>query len=80
MFIWNNNESEYLMQRQNVSSSTIVSVGYDELALILEIEFKSGVYQYFEVPKSVYLALMSASSLGTYHAQYIKDVYTYRRI
>lgn len=69
------------MQRQRVSSSTIASIGYDESSKVLEVEFKSGgVYQYFEVPKSIYSTFMSASSKGTYHSQNIKDKYRYKKI
>ena len=38
------------MQRDYVSSSNIVSVGYDPASETLEIEFQSGaVYQYYNV-------------------------------
>lgn len=64
------------MNRESVSSSNLESVGYDETTQTLEIMFKQGsVYQYNNVPKSVYDGLMSASSKGKYFAQYIKNVY-----
>ncbi len=69
------------MFRQSVSSSNLRSVGYDFHTSILEIEFNSGgVYQYFNVPASVYQALISASSHGTYFHAYIKNHYRYSRI
>jgi hypothetical protein len=69
------------MQRENVESSNLRSVGYDAERQILEIEFTSGsVYQYFNVPTSVYEALMSASSKGQYHIQWIKHSYRYQKI
>ena len=69
------------MQRQPVDSSNLRSVGYDAEQQILEIEFKSGsVYQYFNVPATVYEALMSASSKGTYHSQWIKYSYRYAQV
>ena len=37
-------------------------------------------YKYLNVPKSVYDALMSASSHGGYLAAHIKGVYTYQKI
>lgn len=50
------------MKRQSVSSSNLASVGYDAENEILEIEFNhGGVYQYYDVPESVYRGLMSAS-------------------
>ncbi len=69
------------MIKQHVQSSDLRSVGYDPVNSVLEIEFNSGgVYQYFNVPASVYQALMSASSHGTYFHANIKDRYRYSRI
>jgi hypothetical protein len=69
------------MQRQRVSSSNIASVGYDADAAILEIEFNDGsVYEYYDVPESVYDGLMAASSHGKYFHGHIRDVYRFRRI
>ena len=64
------------MQRQNVTSSNIASVGYDSNQNKLEIEFlDGGIYQYDNVPQSIYCSLMSASSHGGYFHQYIKNEY-----
>ncbi len=69
------------MNRQPVQSSNLRAVGYDLQTNILEIEFNSGgVYQYFGVPQSIYLSLMSASSLGSYFYANIRDTYRYQRI
>ena len=55
------------MNRQDVSSSNLRSIGYDSESQTLEIEFKDGgIYQYFNVPESTYNALMSASSPGSF--------------
>ncbi|GAG86662.1 unnamed protein product, partial [marine sediment metagenome] len=55
------------MIRQTVSSGNIRSIGYDTKFQTLEIEFQDGgVYQYFNIPESIYSALMSASSHGSY--------------
>ncbi len=62
------------MNRTSVSSSNLKSVGYDAGSHILEIEFNhGGIYQYFDVPSTVYEALMSAASKGTYFDQNIKN-------
>ena len=59
-----------------VVSSNIKSIGYDFVCC-----FNSGsTYKYLNVPKSVYDALMSASSHGGYLAAHIKGVYTYQKI
>jgi hypothetical protein len=61
------------MNRVPVSSSNLVSVGYDSESKVLEIEFQSGsVYQYFNVPANIYSGLMSAASHGRYFDAYIK--------
>lgn len=69
------------MIRQTVSSSNIRSIGYDAKSKTLEIEFQDGdIYQYFNIPKSIYSALMSASSHGSYFHCYIKDQYQWTKI
>jgi KTSC domain len=70
------------MRRRAVSSSVLVSVGYDEETAVLELAFvDGGVYQYFEVPSAVYAGLMSASSHGKYFDAYVKDAgYRYTKI
>ncbi len=70
------------MERQNVTSSHLVSVGYNPASATLEIEFhKRAVYQYFDVPLAVYNGLMTASSHGEYCDANIKKAgYRYSRI
>jgi len=69
------------MNRTPVSSSNLVSVGYDPSTRTLEIEFKKGrVYQYSNVPQDVYEGLMSAPSHGKYHHRHIKNRYSYSRV
>jgi len=62
-----------------VSSSTISSVGYEETTLYVRFH-SGGLYAYYNVPKSEYHGLMSATSHGSYLATYIKDRYRYQRI
>lgn len=69
------------MIRQTVSSSNIRSIGYDAKSQTLEIEFQDGdIYQYFNISESIYSALMSASSYGSYFHRYIKDQYQWTKI
>ena len=63
-----------------VSSSNLVSVGYDESSMTLRVKFKSGTYDYYNVPKSIFDGLLSASSKGSYHHAYIKNSFSYKRI
>lgn len=68
------------MNRQAVTSSNLRSVGYDPVTHTLEIEFHGGpVYQYSNVPESVYGGLMAAASHGSYFHEHIRDQYPYRR-
>lgn len=49
--------------------------------MTLEIEFHSGgVYQYFNVPESVYVGLLHAASKGSYFHEQIRDRYRYQRV
>jgi len=66
------------MNRTPVSSSHVASVGYDPNTLTLEVEFNDGsVYQYFDVPETVYQELLRASSVGTFMHANIRDNYRY---
>ncbi|MDB5186878.1 MAG: hypothetical protein JWM07_350 [Candidatus Saccharibacteria bacterium] len=69
------------MNRVNVASSNLVSVGYDSLANLLEIEFKGGsLYVYSGVPSYIHSNLMDARSHGEYFASHIKNKYPTRRV
>ncbi|TLN26716.1 KTSC domain-containing protein [bacterium] len=63
-----------------VSSSNLVSVGYDPATQTLRVQFKLGCYDYTGVPESVYRGLLGAPSKGEYHAARIKYSFPYRRI
>lgn len=65
------------MQRFAVESTTLRSVGYESAEQILELEFTSGaVYQYFDVPESVWHGLLKAESKGKYFNREIRDDYS----
>ncbi len=69
------------MERRVVPSGHIVSIGYSEAEMILEVEFAEGkIYRYYDVPSSEYLALMNASSHGAYLNQYIRNTYRYEQM
>lgn len=68
------------MQRTQVESSTMVSVGYDAESETLEIEFVNGqVYQYFDVPPTVHQELLASASAGQYFNAAIRGHYRYAR-
>lgn len=69
------------MDRTPVSSSNVASVGYDPDTLTLEVEYLSGAtYQYTGVPQNVYDELMSSSSVGSYLARNVKNLYPCSRL
>ena len=69
------------MYRRPVDSTLIRSVGYDIASSVLEVEFDAGtVYEYYDVPLSVYSALMEAESKGSYFNDHIKDMYPYAQV
>jgi hypothetical protein len=69
------------MERELVSSSTVVSIGYDATTETLEVEFTNGgVYQYYNVPVSLHAQFMESSSKGQFLHTYIRNAYPYSRV
>lgn len=69
------------MNRERVTSSNIFSVGYDAADRTLEVEFHGGsIYQYSDVPASVYQGLLDAPSKGSYFHAHIRTTYSYRQL
>lgn len=69
------------MDRKNVSSSLIRSVGYDERNRLLEVEFNSGrIDQYSGVSAEVHRRLMGAPSIVSYFRDNIEESFTAKRI
>jgi hypothetical protein len=61
------------MDRTEIESSNVKSVGYDPEAEVMEVEFHSGgVYQYHGVEPSVHDGLLNAVSPGAYLHQHVK--------
>lgn len=68
------------MERTPVDSSNLVSVGYDEDSLTLEVEFNSGIYCYYDVPSYIFEELMASDSKGTYLHQKVKNSFSYEQV
>ena len=69
------------MEREEVESSMLASVGYDAKTKTLEVEFNhGGVYQYRKVRKEVYQELLLAESIGSYFYHNIRDDYDYIQV
>lgn len=69
-------------KRIAIASNVIASIGYDPQLLILEVEFRhSGeIYQYFDVPASLYEELLNAPSKGSYLNSNIRQNHRFRRV
>lgn len=66
------------MEREYVESTLMSSYGYDIETSILEVEFKKNgaVWQYYDVPESIYWQMKSASSAGKFFLANVKSHYT----
>ncbi|MFC7595921.1 KTSC domain-containing protein [Terrabacter sp. GCM10028922] len=68
------------MERQAVSSSSVVSIGYDGASQVLEVEFANGgIYQYLDVPAWCFEELTRSDSVGTFVNAQVKPHYRYVR-
>lgn len=69
------------MERDNVESSMVISIGFEPSSNTLEVEFKnSSIYQYYNVPSVIHDQLMASDSKGKFINVYIKPAYAYSRI
>jgi len=68
-------------EMQPVSSSNIVSVGYDATDQIVYVQFLNGtVYAYKGVQEHEFENLRMAASVGSYLNRNYKNVYPYERV
>ena len=69
------------MDRKNVSSSSIRSIGFDERNRVLEVEFNDGrINQYSGVSAEIHRRLMSAPSIVSYFSENVEESFTAKRI
>lgn len=69
------------MERKDVVSSNISSIGYDEGSKTMEICFKNGgVYQHHDVPQEAYDGLMAAKSKGGHYASTIRGKFKHTKV
>jgi hypothetical protein len=68
---------------KEVKSSQIEAIGYDDATSTLAIRFKGGsVYNYSNVPASVFEELSAAESVGSFFGKHIKphvDLYPFKK-
>ncbi len=70
------------MDYVTVSSSSVAAVGYESETSTLGVRFLDGrEYHYFGVPEDIFVGLQSASSVGSYFNQYVKNAgYAYSKV
>jgi hypothetical protein len=69
------------INREKVSSKSIVSAGYDAASATLELEYSGGgLYRHFMVPAELHRRLMDASSKGAFVNEHIKDRFPCERL
>jgi len=69
------------MERKNIDSSMLQSIGYDANSSTLELEFKNGgVWQYFDLPESLWYEFEAAESQGKFFLREIKNQYPESRV
>jgi hypothetical protein len=69
------------MLRQDVQSSELRCVGYEEPTRLLEVEFHSGeIYRYFGVPARLVLELLEADSIGRFFNAYIRSKFEFEKV
>ena len=69
------------MVNQMVLSSEIEWIGYEHKRRMLQVEFLSGsIYQYDEVPETLYQSFLGAPSHGRFFENQIKGRFETRRV
>jgi hypothetical protein len=64
------------MNRYTVNERNIISIGYDEINKILEIEFKlQAIHHYFDVSLNEFVALMKAPEIETHYFDCVYSQY-----
>lgn len=66
---------------QEVDSSMMTDISYDEVTQKLVITFKSGtVYHYYDVEQPIFDGLEQAESKGQFFSRHIRPWYKYKRV
>lgn len=66
---------------EEVDSSMMNDVSYDEPSEKMTVTFKSGTrYEYSDVEKPIYLGLKEAKSKGKFFQRHVRSLYPYKKI
>lgn len=71
-----------MVKMQNVKSSNVLAVGYDDDRKELHIKYSTGtVYKYLNVPRFIYDNMLAAKSIGKYVTEHVKCAgYSYEKV
>ncbi|MCF6205295.1 MAG: KTSC domain-containing protein [Sulfurovum sp.] len=70
-----------MIELQEVESSMLAEVGYDAESSRLVVRFTRGpLYEYLDVPLSVWEDLLGADSVGSFFSNFIRNEYTYSKL
>lgn len=70
-----------MIELNPVDSSSVRGIGYEEDRKVLYVQYVDGeVYEYFKVPRSAYVDLLSAKSVGWSVNKRIRPCFNYRKI
>ncbi|AXY77621.1 KTSC domain-containing protein [Paraflavitalea soli] len=62
-------------------STVIAHIEYDPVQELLKIAFRSGsIYEYQQVPETVYAAMKQYREKGVYLNKFIKGKYTFKKL
>jgi len=68
------------MERKQIESSNIISIGYDENKNEMEVEFKEGgIYIYNGVSKESHENLINSPSIGSHFYKHIKGKHNFSK-
>lgn len=68
------------MDMQLVKSSQINAVGFDGSTLRVEFKPAGSLYDYFEVPRSTFDAMISSESVGKYFGAHVRGKFKFAKI
>jgi hypothetical protein len=69
------------MERTQVQSTTLHSIGYDPVERVLEVKFRQGGgHRYLDVPEAVYLSTMHAEQVTKAFNELVRDRFTRQKV
>lgn len=74
-------DKDILVEMNNVVSSNICAIGYNDEEKVLRVRFANGgLYQYTEVPRLVYDEFKKSNSVGRYFSAVIRGKFPFTKV